>query len=156
MALRGCREISSMRRTHAELRRTGMWLTGWEHLGLCAPRLGGWGALSGCPSSSETPLGVWAKHTHEIARMDAFIVCVHNVHFSPLLKSAFNWRIIASQYCAGFCHATGWISHKHIHILSVLSLLPPQSQPSRSSQGTELSSLCYIWQLPASWLFYTW
>ena len=36
-----------------------------------------------------------------------------------------NWRIIALQYCVGFCHTSTWISHKHIYIyVSYLLNLP--------------------------------
>ena len=35
-----------------------------------------------------------------------------------------NWRIIALQYCVGFCHTSTWISHKHIYI-RFLPLEPP-------------------------------
>lgn len=64
-------------------------LAGSEYLRLCALRLGGWGALPGCCCSSQTPLGMRAKHTHEIARMDAFIVCIYNRHFCPSFKKCF-------------------------------------------------------------------
>ena len=37
----------------------------------------------------------------------------------------FNWRIIASQCCVGFCHTTVWIISQHTYILSFLSLPPP-------------------------------
>ena len=81
------------------------------------------------------------------------LLCAYITGVFPSSKNVFNWRIIASQYCAGFCHTTLWISYKYTHILSVWSLLLARSHPSRSSQGTELSSLCFIQQLPASSLF---
>ena len=28
----------------------------------------------------------------------------------------FNWRMIALQYCIGFCHISTWISHRHTYI----------------------------------------
>ena len=30
-------------------------------------------------------------------------------------KFIFNWRIIALQYCVGFCHISTWNSHRVIH-----------------------------------------
>ena len=51
-----------------------------------------------------------------------------------------NWRIIALQCCVGFCHIALWISQKYT---CVPSLLNPSSHPSRLSQSTRLSSLCY-------------
>ena len=38
----------------------------------------------------------------------------------------FNWRIIALQYCVGFCHILTWISHWYWHVPSLLNL-PPTS-----------------------------
>ena len=60
----------------------------------------------------------------------------------------FNWRIIALQCCAGFCHTTMWINHKYVYIYIYSSFLnlPPIHSPShssRSSQSTGLSSLHY-------------
>ena len=57
-------------------------------------------------------------------------------------KFIFNWRIIALQYCVGFCHTTTWISRKHTRIPTLLSL--PPHPPSRLSQSTQLSSPCYM------------
>ena len=59
-----------------------------------------------------------------------------------------NWRIIALQCCLGFCHITTWISQKYAYSPSLFShQLPPPSYPSRSSQSTGLSSLCYRFPL---------
>ena len=40
----------------------------------------------------------------------------------------FNWRIIAWQYCVGFCHISTWISHRYTDVPSVMNL-PPISHP---------------------------
>ena len=40
----------------------------------------------------------------------------------------FNWRIIALQYCIGFCHTSTWIRHRYTHIPALLNL-PPSSHP---------------------------
>ena len=56
----------------------------------------------------------------------------------------FNWRIIALQYCVGFCHIWTWISQVYI---CLLPLEPPSnllSHPSRLSQSSGLSSLHHI------------
>ena len=39
-------------------------------------------------------------------------------------KCIFNWRIIALQCCAGFCHTSTWISHRYTYVPSLLNLLP--------------------------------
>ena len=56
------------------------------------------------------------------------------------------WSIIASQYCVSICCTTKWISHMHTYIPisppSWASLPPSLSHLSRSSQSTELISLC--------------
>ena len=56
-----------------------------------------------------------------------------------------NWRIIALQYCVGFCHTSARISHGiHTSLPSWTSLPPPiPSYPSGLSQSTGLSSLCH-------------
>ena len=36
------------------------------------------------------------------------ILILHAGHF---LRIYFNWRLITSQYCSGFCHTLTWISH---------------------------------------------
>ena len=38
--------------------------------------------------------------------------------------SIFNWRIIALQYCVGFCHTLTWISHRCTYVPSRVNLLP--------------------------------
>ena len=57
------------------------------------------------------------------------------------------WSIIASQYYVSFCCTTKKISHMHTHVPisppSWASLPSSLSHPSRSSQSTELISLCY-------------
>ena len=73
----------------------------------------------------------------------------------PDFMYIFNWRLIALQCCAGFCLQQPE-SAVSLHISpSLWSLFPttPPSQPSGSSQGTELSSLRYAAaspQLPIS------
>ena len=55
------------------------------------------------------------------------------------------WMYHCFKCCVSFCCTTKWINCTYTHIPSFLSLLlHPSSHPSRSSQGTELNSLCYI------------
>ena len=54
--------------------------------------------------------------------------------FSPLLLFYFIWRIIALQYCIGFCCTTTWISHTYTYtLLSWASLPTPVSHPPTES-----------------------
>ena len=48
--------------------------------------------------------------------------------FVFVLKFIFNWRIIALQYCSGFCHVSAWMSHWYTY---VPSHLPPH--PTRET-----------------------
>ena len=40
----------------------------------------------------------------------------------------FNWRIITSQYCHGFCHTSTWISHRCTYVPPILNA-PPKFPP---------------------------
>ena len=58
----------------------------------------------------------------------------------------FNWRIIALQYCSGFCHISTWTSHAYTISPASWTSLPPSSlsNPSRLSQSPGLMSLSHI------------
>ena len=64
----------------------------------------------------------------------------------------FNWRIIALQYCAAFCHTSTRISHRYIYIPSLFNL-SPHLTPLGCHRALDLSSLCHI---PIGYLFYIW
>ena len=70
------------------------------------------------------------------------IKCFFFFSWKYFLKLIFNWRKIALQYCAGFCHTTMWMSHKYTYILSLWNF-PPIPHPSRWSQSTTMSSPKY-------------
>ena len=50
-------------------------------------------------------------HTHTHTDTETFMYLIFFNLFS------FNWRIIALQYCSGFCHTLTWISHRYTHVL---------------------------------------
>ena len=69
----------------------------------------------------------------------------------------FNWRIIALQYCVGFCRILTWISHRYTHVLSLLNLpptlhhiphfcyrAPSLSSPCHTANSHQLSILCMV------------
>ena len=58
----------------------------------------------------------------------------------------FYWKIIALQYCVGFCHISTWISYRYTYVPSLLNPLPSASSfhHSRLSQSNGLSSLRHI------------
>ena len=72
---------------------------------------------------------------------------LHRIFFFYYFLIDLYWSIIASQYYASFCCTTRQISHIHTHVPisppSWASLPSSLSHPSRSSQSTELISLCY-------------
>ena len=52
------------------------------------------------------------------------------IFFYFFFEFIFNWRMIALQYCVGFCH-TRWIIHKYTYVPSLLNLpLPPPFHPT--------------------------
>ena len=56
-----------------------------------------------------------------------------------------HWKVIALQYCLGFCHTSMWISHRYTYVPSLLNP-SPTTHPIlafRLSQSTGLSSLCH-------------
>ena len=71
----------------------------------------------------------------------------------------FNWRIIALQYCVGFCHTAAWISHRYTYVPSLWNLPPTSSneldEPKacytewNKSEGEKEGSYinAYIWNL---------
>ena len=79
---------------------------------------------------------------------------VSHLHQHFLFKF-FNWRVIAKQYCVGFCHITPGISHRYTYVTSLLNLSTPPtpSHPSRLSKNTGVSSL-YL-TAASHWLCFT-
>ena len=79
------------------------------------------------------------------------------------LKFIVNWRIIALQYCIGFCHISTWVCHRYTYVLSLLNLLPTlhsippstPSQPSRLSQSTRSELHVLYSKCPLAIWFYT-
>ena len=58
--------------------------------------------------------------------------CSPSLQKFPFLKAVFknflfifNWRIIVSQYCDGFCHTVTWISHSCRHVSRSWNSFPP-------------------------------
>ena len=59
-----------------------------------------------------------------------FILCL----IFPVAFFFFSWRIIALQYCVGFCHTSTWISHRYTHI-SPPSWTAPCPSPDSTPPG---------------------
>ena len=97
--------------------------------------------LASSPASPPPALHFTLRTPRNLQRLEQVVLWAFY-----LFSVDFNWRIIALQCCAGFCHTSTQTSHNYLHIPSLLSLRPPQApfHPSGSSQGMGLSSLCYI------------
>ena len=68
----------------------------------------------------------------------------------------FNWRVIALQYCVGFCQTSTWISHRSTYVPSLLSL-SRTSSPHPTLLGCYRAPLWVPWviqQIPIGSLFY--
>ena len=42
------------------------------------------------------------------------------IYFFKVNLFIFNWRIVALQYCVGFCHTATWISHRYTYVYTKL------------------------------------
>ena len=62
-------------------------------------------------------------------------------HFSVVIEKSFtlfkifNWKIIALQYCSGFCHTSTSISQRYTYIPSLLDFLPSHLSPHPTPLG---------------------
>ena len=77
--------------------------------------------------------------------------------FSNLI--IFNWKIIASQYCVGFCHTSTWISHRYIYIYPLSSEPPSHLPPLPTPLGCYRALVWVPWvvdKIPIGHLFYIW
>ena len=67
----------------------------------------------------------------------------------------FNWRIIALQYCLGFCHTSTWIHHRYTYVPSLLTLSPTSHPfpPPLSCYRAPVWVPWVIWQIPIGYFF---
>ena len=67
--------------------------------------------------------GTFSDSSKELTELLGYITVInpHPQVKMPFSRFFFNWRIIALQYCVGFCHITAWISHKYTESLPFVS-----------------------------------
>ena len=83
---------------------------------------------------------LWYVHIH----VYNLHIHVYNLHVQAYLFF-FNRKIIALQFCVGFCRTTMRISHSCIHI-PFISNLPPLSHPTHPERHREPGwAPCVIW-----------
>ena len=88
----------------------------------------------------------WIFHTWKLIyppwkHIDSFFIA----HSYKISSSFFNLEYNCFTLLYSFCCPTKWISYPYTYIPSLVPPSnPPQSQPSRSSQSTKLSSLCFV------------
>ena len=53
----------------------------------------------------------------------------------------FNWKIIALQYCPGFCHTTIWISHRYTYVWAFWVMLLVKNPPANPGNVRDTGSM---------------
>ena len=63
---------------------------------------------------------------HQTHGLLSSLIFFNSQHLRPCFfkKIICNWRIIALQYCVGFCHTSAWISHRYTYVPSLLNFPP--------------------------------
>ena len=79
------------------------------------------------------------------------------INFKKIHLFIFNWRMIALQYCVGFCHLSTQISHRYTYVPSLLNS-PLTSHPISALYFVTQHQIWGPWiiyQNPTGYLFYT-
>lgn len=87
-------------------------------------------------------------YAKSVYRMPFLLQSVFSISSSNLtflyFKLIFNWQIITLPRCVNLCCTMSWMSNKHTQSTPLEPpSLPHRIPPSRSSQSSRLSSLCY-------------
>ena len=115
-----CRDCSHC---HAPFSPMWPWGTLWETVPSChlwSEHLTGWPS----PTLPPPPKGLSSPTMFANPWTVTVLFFFWNIHNDFI----FNWRIIALQYCIGFCHTSTWISHRYTYVPSLLNF-PPTSHP---------------------------
>ena len=62
------------------------------------------------------------------------------LHYSFFVFCFFNWRLLISQYCGGFCHTVTWISHRCTCFQAPSWTPLPSPSPSHPSVSSQCTS----------------
>ena len=104
------------------------------HSSVLAWRIPGTGEPGGLPSMGSHRVGHDWRDTASAVILDQASSWEPHLNLKKYIFN-FNWRIIALQYCVGFCQTTVWISHRFSSVQFSSSVVSDSLQPHESQRA---------------------